>query len=103
MRRVDDAQEQAHRLARPHRHREDAAGGEQDEAEGDRARERARRRESIQASLLSSSGVGQGGEAVVEQRMQLGDAGGAEPLVEGELGPLPFALRLERAWRDRAR
>ena len=26
----------------------------------------------------------------------------AEPLVEGELGPLPFALRLERAWRGRA-
>src|SRR6186713_2365922 len=38
---------------------------------------------------------GQGGEAVVEQRVQLGDPGRAEPLVEGELGPLPFALRLE--------
>src|SRR6187401_2390327 len=40
-------------------------------------------------------GFGQGGEAVVEQRMQLGHAGSAEPIVEGELGPLPFALRLE--------
>src|SRR6185369_2917675 len=40
-------------------------------------------------------GFGQGGETAVEQCMQLGDAGGAEPFVEGELGPLPFALRLE--------
>src|SRR5580765_3286849 len=37
--------------------------------------------------------VGQGGEAVVEQRVQLGDANGAKALVEGELGALPIALR----------
>src|SRR6185369_14144067 len=38
--------------------------------------------------------LGQDGEAVVEQRMQLGNPGHAEALVEGELGPLPFAARL---------
>src|SRR5947209_9962212 len=40
-------------------------------------------------------GFRQGGEAVVEQRVQLGHAGSAEALVEGELRPLPFALRLD--------
>src|SRR5436190_8210286 len=57
------------------------------------ARARAARIDSDIAHLRL--GFGQGGEAVVEQRMQLGDAAGAEALVEGELGPLPFALRLE--------
>src|SRR4051794_37059578 len=39
-------------------------------------------------------GVGQGGETVVEKRVQRGDAFGAEALVEGDLGALPLALRL---------
>src|SRR6187200_3108121 len=39
-------------------------------------------------------GVGQGGHAVVEQRVQGGDASSAEPRVEGELRAFPFALRL---------
>ena len=73
--RVDDAQEQAHRLARAHRHREDAAGGEQDQARRRPARRRARASGNRnQTSRSPARGSDQGREAVVEQRVQRGDA-----------------------------
>ena len=87
-------EEQAHRLARAHRHREDAAGGEQDQPEGDRGAA-ARGAESIQASLAPPASV-----RIKVARHSSSSACSAttravaEPLVERELRPLPAALRL---------
>ena len=73
-RRIDDAQKEAHRLARTHRDREDAAGGKQDEAVRDR---RAR----APAAGAVGSGIGFPSSLALrvarqssQQRVQRGDA-----------------------------
>ena len=76
---------------------------------GDRraARRRGVRVHSVIGGLLSVSV--ERGQAFVDQRVQRGDARGAEPLVERELGALPLALRFgalgaaARRWRRRRR
>ena len=91
--RVDDAEEQAHRLARAHRHREGAAGGEQHQPER-RAGARRARSAGDSAIVGSSASVERRRRQSSSSACRRDDARLAEPRVEGELGALPGALRL---------